>query len=573
MMANCNAKVSKKFHPVHFKKTQILDYNIMGEASVRTPCSREGCTKVKCDENVYCLKHQIFAFVDATVAANKKVCRNHIRGCRAQLDPDDSFSRCDTCRETERTRDQARRAAAAAAAQVSADATEKTCTTCCKVFPMDMFRGEKAGTITKTCRPCRDDNKKQDENRDREHRNALARVAEAKPEFKQKKRAYRDENPEKGVQYDLTSKSRRLENLGPEGYLAHNAAAQQAVWRTKNPEKYAAFNEKRRVDLGEFFKANYVRPSKNKNLEFTITEYDFASIAKEPCYYCGEMEKIEVDGEMVERGFNGLDRKDQTRGYVVDNCVSACNMCNVMKKSLHVDIFLKRVEHMISYNFPSEIDADRFPEVFCNHFHSAFTDYVYRCKQKNRVIEISCDDFSQLQSEPCYLCGKCTTHLHKNGIDRFDSGVGYVLKNCRPCCGECNYMKNDFDFQQFMDKLLAIYNHRILPNKAVRELTNYIVEPTTAVRELSNSFVEPTTAVRELSNSLVEVAQPIAFSIMHPSQKKSKEEIRENARIRKQKSRDHLLNTLGSEEYRRQHAEKTAEERRKKKAAAIVIEL
>ena len=533
----------------------------MGDTTVRTPCARDGCTKVKCDDNKYCLKHQIFVFVDATVLANKKVCVNHIRGCRAQLDPDYAFSRCDPCRETERARDHARRAAAAAAAQVDADATEKSCTTCCKVFPMDAFRGEKGG-VTKTCRHCRDDNKKQDENRDREHRNALARIAEAKPEFKQKKRqkkrAYRDENPEKRVQYDLQAKAKRLERLGPDGYLAHNAA-QAATFRAMNPEKYAAFNEKRRVDLGEFFKANYVRPSKNKNLEFTITEQDFASIAKEPCYYCGAMEVIEVDGDWVERGFNGLDRKDQTRGYVVDNCVSACNMCNLMKKSLHVDIFLKRVEHMVSYKFPSEIDADRFPEVFCNHFHSAFTDYVYRCKQKNRVIEISCDDFSQLQSEPCYLCGKCTTHLHKNGIDRFDSGVGYVLKNCRPCCGECNYMKNDFDFQQFMDKLLAIYNHRILPTKAVREL--------------SNSFVEPTTAVRELSNSFVEVAQPIAFSIMHPSQKKSKEEIREDARIRKQKSRDHLLNTLGSEEYRRQHAAKTAEERRKRKAAAIVIEL
>jgi len=136
------------------------------------------------------MKHQLFVFIDVTVASGKKVCKNHIRGCRAQLDLDFKFTKCDVCREKERLRDQTLRAAAASAAsQVTADATEKPCTTCRKVFSMNMFQGEKG--ITKTCRTCRDDNKKQDENRNREHRNALARIAEAKPERKKQKRESR----------------------------------------------------------------------------------------------------------------------------------------------------------------------------------------------------------------------------------------------------------------------------------------------------------------------------------------------------------------------------------------------
>jgi hypothetical protein len=476
-------------------------------------------------------------FIDATLAANKKVCSNHIRGCRSQLDPDDSYSRCESCRKVERTRDQERRAAAAIAAQVSANATEKTCTTCRKVLSMDMFQGEKAGVTTKTCRPCRDDNKKQDAKRDLEHRNALARVTAAKPERKQNKRAYRDENHEKMVQYDLTSKARRLESLGPEGYLAHNAA-QAATWRSKNPEKYAAFNEKRRTDLHQFFKANYVQPSKNKILEFTITEEDFASIAREPCFYCGEMENIEVDGVSVERGFNGIDRKDQTRGYVLDNCVSACNMCNIMKKSLHVDIFLKRVEHMVSYNFQMETEAKRFPHVFRDHMDCKFITYVNSAKKRNKHFYLTRDEFNAIVNNNCYLCDKPTSETHLTGIDRFDSSIGYIFDNCRPCCGECNYMKNDYEFDFFREKLLIIYHHRILPSKS---------------SELTNSFVD--VAPTELQ----------FMSIMQRSQKKTKIEIAKKSMIRKQKSHDHLRETLGDEEYRRKHATDVAERRRKKK--------
>jgi hypothetical protein len=45
--------------------------------------------------------------------------------------------------------------------------------------------------------------------------------------------------------------------------------------------------------------------------------------------------------------------------------------------------------------------------------------------------------------------------------------------------------------------------------------------------------------------------------------KKSKEEIRENARIRKQAQRKRLLEKYGDEEYRKIHAKQIAENRKK----------
>ena len=161
----------------------------MGDTPAATPCAKDGCNKVKRNENAYCSKHQVCVFIDATVAAGKRVCKNHTRGCRVQLDLDQT-ARCDVCLAKERVGYNARRAVSAAAAAIveaKPDATEKPCRKCCRVFPMEMFQGER-GATTKTCRSCRDVNRRQDALRDREHRNALARVAEAIPERKDRKR-------------------------------------------------------------------------------------------------------------------------------------------------------------------------------------------------------------------------------------------------------------------------------------------------------------------------------------------------------------------------------------------------
>ena len=49
-------------------------------------------------------------------------------------------------------------------------------------------------------------------------------------------------------------------------------------------------------------------------------------------------------------------------GYIADNCVSCCQMCNYMKASLSVDAFLGRVEHILTHN--GQINGRLFPEMF-----------------------------------------------------------------------------------------------------------------------------------------------------------------------------------------------------------------
>ena len=119
-----------------------------------------------------------------TVIVIKK-CTNHIRGCRNILAEEYSKKKCKDCLRKEREADKRRRDQAKAKQQeVTTDAGEmnRVCTTCCQEYPIDHFKGLRPNTTTKTCQTCREQNKKQDAKRDKEHRNELARECSKKPE-------------------------------------------------------------------------------------------------------------------------------------------------------------------------------------------------------------------------------------------------------------------------------------------------------------------------------------------------------------------------------------------------------
>jgi hypothetical protein len=76
------------------------------------------------------------------------------------------------------------------------------------------------------------------------------------------------------------------------------------------------------------------------------------------------------------------------------------------------------------------------------------------------LFELSKEDFKQKRKESCYLCGKEESITHKNGIDRFDNKNGYTYDNTKSCCGDCNYLKRDNDYSEFIDKLMMVYEYQ-----------------------------------------------------------------------------------------------------------------
>lgn len=477
-------------------------------------CANNGCVFKRSKENSYCNKHQICIFIDDTVAIGKKVCKQYIRGCRTQLDLDYQYARCQSCLEKERTQEKNRRVNATNNKKTD---THQTCSTCCKEFENNLFIGVNGG-FTKSCKNCRDYNRIQDQKRDKEHCNELNRIAAKKPERIAKKAEWKEANYEKIVMYCMNHRQRRVDENITE-YLARNADNAKQ-WRVNNPDKVTVNNQNKINNINLQYGV-YSRSARDKNLDFEISQEDFDKIVKEPCHYCDIIQ---------ERGFNGIDRIASSIGYVTDNCVSCCKTCNYMKCSLSVDVFLKRIEHILTYN--NKINGRYFPEEFCDTDARSFNEYKRRASNKLLPFELSEEEYNIIINSQCYLCGRKSYEKYKNGIDRIDNKLGYIMSNVKPCCGGCNYIKKDMELGELFNKMSEIYLK--CKNK---------VETTTVI----NNTHKP------------------SKNIVKNTNKKSTEEKREEARIRKQISRDKLKEKYGDEEYKKQRAKELADYRKSKK--------
>lgn len=86
----------------------------------------------------------------------------------------------------------------------------------------------------------------------------------------------------------------------------------------------------------------YKRNAKIKELEFSLERDDFYNLTKSNCYYCGSgLLNISIEkGQYSDYIYNGIDRIDNSKGYVIENCVPCCKICNQAKHGLRQDDFI-----------------------------------------------------------------------------------------------------------------------------------------------------------------------------------------------------------------------------------------
>jgi hypothetical protein len=331
--------------------------------------------------------------------------------------------------------------------------------------------GVKNKGYVKSCKDCRETWIRNDKNRDKEHRNALEREASKKPERIAVKKAWEEANPDKMEQKCKKSRAKRAAK-DIDGYLQHNANVMKN-WRDRNPEKMAEANRKRRESIEAHFKI-YARSARLKKLQFTFSEEEFKELVVQSCYYCDTLD---------EKGFNGIDRMNnftekhlpsdrhssvkfpksgvkkthellEPVGYIHDNSVSCCAMCNWLKGSLDSATFIKRVRHI--HSFYNSSGNTRHPECFPDAKCVSYLSYRSRAEKKKLEFAISNEEYKSIILQDCYLCGKKTTETNTNGIDRVDNAFGYSMENCKACCKECNHMKKDYELREFIGKIEKI---------------------------------------------------------------------------------------------------------------------
>jgi len=95
-------------------------------------------------------------------------------------------------------------------------------------------------------------------------------------------------------------------------------------WRNSHKKK-----RKKLTDIDKRYKV-YKYSAKSRGRDFELSIEQFEGYWQQPCYYCGD--KIETIG---------LDRINNDKGYSIDNIVPCCYICNIMKRTMSKEEFIK----------------------------------------------------------------------------------------------------------------------------------------------------------------------------------------------------------------------------------------
>lgn len=102
----------------------------------------------------------------------------------------------------------------------------------------------------------------------------------------------------------------------------------------KNREKRLEWNrQNRRKHLYEY----YIRNAEARGIEFQLSREEFWELANDVCCYCGSSDNV------------GVDRADNNIGYVIENCVPCCGMCNKMENKYSQDTFVEHCKRVAEY--------------------------------------------------------------------------------------------------------------------------------------------------------------------------------------------------------------------------------
>jgi hypothetical protein len=100
--------------------------------------------------------------------------------------------------------------------------------------------------------------------------------------------------------------------------------------------------------------SGYQKVAKKYNREFLLSKDDFLEICSKNCFYCGSIPsnsmvlRDKTNGNRIFK-YNGIDRIDNDKGYVKENCVPCCKICNLMKRELSINEWFSQMKKILGH--------------------------------------------------------------------------------------------------------------------------------------------------------------------------------------------------------------------------------
>jgi hypothetical protein len=99
---------------------------------------------------------------------------------------------------------------------------------------------------------------------------------------------------------------------------------------------------------------DYVHGAKKRGLEFKLDRDSiFRILVIDRCVYCGVEPRQVTTRKGDKFTYNGIDRVDNTKGYVPKNVVTCCTTCNKAKHTMSREEFLRWVKRVYNHSVRS----------------------------------------------------------------------------------------------------------------------------------------------------------------------------------------------------------------------------
>lgn len=117
---------------------------------------------------------------------------------------------------------------------------------------------------------------------------------------------------------------------------------QVAGERNRLPDGVASFN---------FLCYKYKVSAKKRHLEFTLSKQELQTLTSSPCRYCGILPSQAIRNNKAPSPYiyNGVDRVKNNVGYIKENCVPCCYICNLAKRSMSLEEFLAWIDRLVKF--------------------------------------------------------------------------------------------------------------------------------------------------------------------------------------------------------------------------------
>lgn len=123
-----------------------------------------------------------------------------------------------------------------------------------------------------------------------------------------------------------------------------------STWKRIGPKSMPWQLPKGEAAMNELYSI-YQRGAARRNLNFELNRDVFVKIVYSNCFYCGakptrEFGNKNCNGKII---CNGVDRLDNSLGYVLENCVPACKSCNLSKHKRGYEEFILHAKSIIEH--------------------------------------------------------------------------------------------------------------------------------------------------------------------------------------------------------------------------------